>query len=138
MRRRCDPHIHVRWCTNVMTPDSMDITAASRFLSDERLKARARKYGLTTGALYLMWESQRRGCAVCRRTAEIDDLVIDHNHATGAVRGLLCARCNTMLGLGGDNPQLLRAGAKYLAETGHGSHRFLDASDPRRTNPDLM
>lgn len=34
-------------------------------------------------------------CALCERRTE---LVIDHDHATGKVRGLICAQCNTLLG----------------------------------------
>lgn len=39
---------------------------------------------------------------------------LDHDHASGAVRGLLCSACNTGMGLLGDNPNLLRIAAQYL------------------------
>jgi len=41
-------------------------------------------------------------------------LSVDHDHETGKVRGLLCRRCNGLLGLAYDNPQTLRSAAKYL------------------------
>lgn len=41
-------------------------------------------------------------------------LHIDHDHATGRVRGVLCANCNTSLGLMKDDPSLLRRAADYL------------------------
>jgi hypothetical protein len=41
-------------------------------------------------------------------------LCIDHDHRSGAVRGALCHRCNTAIGLLKDDPALLRAAASYL------------------------
>ena len=57
-------------------------------------------------------------CAICRqpqRHATMRRLVIDHDHFTGAFRGLLCSNCNQALGLMGDDPDLLRQAAAYLA-----------------------
>jgi hypothetical protein len=39
---------------------------------------------------------------------------IDHSHATGQVRALLCGPCNQMIGLAQDSPMTLLAGAEYL------------------------
>jgi hypothetical protein len=76
---------------------------------------RLKKYGLTSGDYEGMLSAQGGKCALCglpdvtgRR------LAVDHSHATGRVRGLLCHRCNTGIGLLGDNPELLRRGAEYL------------------------
>lgn len=41
-------------------------------------------------------------------------LSVDHDHADGTIRGLLCHRCNHMLGHAKDNVETLRAGAAYL------------------------
>lgn len=51
-------------------------------------------------------------CQLCK--AESAKLVIDHSHATGAIRGILCSACNVGLGLFGDDPAALREAAAYL------------------------
>lgn len=54
------------------------------------------------------------GCDVCGRVTI--RMAIDHCHATGKVRGLLCKDCNTTLGNIRDDPQVLRALAAYLEQ----------------------
>jgi hypothetical protein len=43
-------------------------------------------------------------------------LYIDHNHETGEVRGLLCMKCNTMLGFVDENPEIFKSAITYLAK----------------------
>lgn len=52
------------------------------------------------------------GCLVCGATHS--RMVVDHDHATGEVRGLLCSPCNAAIGLLEDSPARLRAAAAYL------------------------
>ena len=63
-------------------------------------------------------------CDICNTTenpgGQHNEWVIDHNHSTGVVRGLLCAHCNTALGLMRDSPARLRAAANYLERNSHG------------------
>lgn len=58
-----------------------------------------------------MEKNQSGRCAICNRKAK---LVIDHCHATGFVRGLLCSRCNTGLGQFCDNTHLMEVAVEYL------------------------
>lgn len=50
-------------------------------------------------------------CVICGIETNV---VVDHDHATGEVRGGLCANCNLGLGHFKDNPELLRLAALYL------------------------
>lgn len=77
---------------------------------------RLRKYGLSIADFDAMVERQGGVCAICRG----DDprgLVIDHCHDTGQVRGLLCNRCNTGIGMLRDNAAVVASAGHYLAPT---------------------
>lgn len=87
--------------------------------SDRRTVENGRKrlLGLTPEAYQSLLEAQGRKCAICETeepTAGKRSFSADHNHKTGAVRGLLCTRCNTMLGNALDDPTILRAAISYL------------------------
>ena len=53
-------------------------------------------------------------CFVCGSKPKTRKLHVDHDHATGEVRGLLCYRCNRGLSWFSDNPALLWRAANYL------------------------
>jgi len=54
-------------------------------------------------------------CAICEcKQSENRQFAIDHDHTTGHIRGLLCGRCNTMLGFARDNIHSLAAAIQYL------------------------
>lgn len=60
---------------------------------------RDRRYGLEPGQFDAMVAAQQNCCAICSRDmGEGCKRHIDHDHATGRVRGLLCAGCNSALG----------------------------------------
>lgn len=65
-----------------------------------------------------MFVEQDNVCAICRqKCVSRRRLSVDHCHDTGAIRGLLCAKCNRAIGLLGDDPALLDAAAAYLRKT---------------------
>ncbi|MBE3042999.1 hypothetical protein IMZ48_10595 [Candidatus Bathyarchaeota archaeon] len=45
-----------------------------------------------------MLENQDSRCAICGKDISDFSFVVDHAHDTGEVRGLLCRRCNTVVG----------------------------------------
>ena len=75
----------------------------------------ARKYGLTTNKVKVMAERQAGICVICLRP--LKRAHVDHDHATGEIRGLLCFNCNGGLGQFRDNPMALRRAAEYLEGT---------------------
>jgi hypothetical protein len=71
-------------------------------------------YGLTTEQYDAMFRQQDGKCAVCRLPADQGNLVVDHDHGTKAVRGLLCHNCNRALGLFKDSTDVVRRALSYL------------------------
>lgn len=69
--------------------------------------------------------SQSGVCAICACVCPSGKrLAVDHCHATGKVRGLLCMRCNTGLGKFDDRIDLLEAAKSYLTKAGSGESRL--------------
>jgi len=74
-------------------------------------------YGITLERFNEMNEAQGGVCAIClqnRPTSRIKRLVVDHDHKTGGIRGLLCHRCNCGLGYFADDVNLIRRAIDYL------------------------
>jgi hypothetical protein len=73
------------------------------------------QYGLSEDAYMSMLHKQHGRCAICDlEFAKHQDVQIDHCHATGIVRGLLCVFCNRGLGFALDSPDILRSAIRYL------------------------
>lgn len=81
-----------------------------------RRRAHLRRYGLTPEQYDALHKAQEGVCALCRLPEPVVSkrLAVDHNHATGKVRALLCSNCNTGLGNLKDNPELLERAAAYV------------------------
>lgn len=86
---------------------------------------RLKNYGVSAEDYRRLLESQGGVCAICGKpeTAKIHgavkDLAVDHCHKTGRIRGLLCSRHNTALGLAGDDPHIIEKMAAYLRQHEH-------------------
>lgn len=58
------------------------------------------RYGITLAQWQQMWDDQGGRCAICREPMDGDkNAHVDHDHATGAVRELLCRKCNHRVGI---------------------------------------
>lgn len=77
---------------------------------------RRRKYGIDGQQYDALLKAQGGVCAICAGPPQRELLCIDHDHATGRVRGLLCDPCNTGIGHLRDDPTLLRGAIRYLEE----------------------
>lgn len=94
-----------------------------------------RKYGITLADYNEMFQDQGGKCGVCALphggSRRFD---VDHCHATGVVRGLLCTNCNRMIGHANDRPETLRAAACYLESSRKSPPRSSARSSKRRAS----
>lgn len=101
--------------------------ASARYRLNHPDKPRAdhvARYGISVGDYEQMVLAQAGVCAACGeperrvdpRTKRTRRLAIDHCHDTGRVRGLLCTRCNTTLGVFNEDLVALARLLAYLAE----------------------
>ena len=81
--------------------------------------AKLKKYGITEKDYQEILASQGFKCAICgadHQETKDAALRVDHCHETGTVRGLLCNKCNTGLGLLGDTADAIMKAAAYLTK----------------------
>ena len=85
---------------------------------DKQHKAHIKRlYGLEPEEYEALLEAQGGACALCgakRGNLKNRRLTVDHDHQRGLVRGLLCQRCNSGLGMFDDDADKLRAAAAYI------------------------
>ncbi len=90
--------------------------------SDARL---AKAYGIDGEDWARAYEAQEGKCLGCLNKLLHDRTThVDHDHSTGAARGLLCTGCNNALGCARDDPSTLRRLAGYLEEAGCGYDNY--------------
>jgi hypothetical protein len=83
-------------------------------------------FGITLDDYNTMLAGQNGVCAICgnseisfdKRTGNTRSLSVDHNHQTGQIRGLLCGKCNKMIGLAKDTIKILEQAINYLKSRG--------------------
>ena len=91
----------------------------AKYHADERMRravyaSNLRQYGLTLAEYELMLAAQGGGCAICRVKPTTRRLHVDHDHDTGAVRALLCHRCNVLVGYVESDPTLVPRVCQYV------------------------
>jgi hypothetical protein len=82
-----------------------------------KLKARQRerRYGISEERYTELWAQQGGVCAICLEDDEKKGLGVDHDHDSGAIRGLLCPQCNGAIGMFRERPDLMQRATSYLA-----------------------
>jgi len=98
-------------CTPQRRRDRYDATKRR----DDKLR---RQFGISADEFELMLARQGGGCAICQGPplGRWNRFAVDHDHATGVVRGLLCVRCNRAIGLFRDDEAVLKRAVAYLNE----------------------
>ena len=79
-------------------------------------------YNITPEQYNQMLNEQHSVCAICGKPETSINprnnmprcLAVDHDHNTGKIRGLLCSRCNTALGLLNENKETVSKLVLYL------------------------
>lgn len=126
-KQRSDPHSRQALYDRLYTarvkknPDDLQMARARRY-EQKMFKV----HGLTKQQLETMIAACDGACEICRRPvvrvwsakergkSRQRALTVDHDHVTGAVRGILCNFCNIALGAMTDSPESLRAAAEYI------------------------
>ena len=96
-------------------------------LKDRKLETRrVRIYGVPRSRLDELIDLQYGACPGCLRDVtsshQPDETsntrsAVDHSHTTGKVRGVLCGRCNRLIGLADEDPLILKMLAAYIEDT---------------------
>lgn len=75
-----------------------------------------KRYGISKDDYAALLVRQHNKCAICHtpETSLKRRLGVDHCHKTGKIRGLLCDKCNSMLGHANDSIEFLQRGIEYL------------------------
>ena len=109
-----------RWGTFTEGQKEKCRASNQRYLKRNPGVRRFRNYRTKDGAKFTrkgfeaMVVAQGGNCRICQLPPKWGGLVVDHNHATGFVRGLLCRNCNTLLGMCGENPTTLLMASNYI------------------------
>jgi hypothetical protein len=98
---------------------------ACQLKSEKRRMSNLKKFGITPKDYQELLEKQQHKCAICRaphletpiRKWARARLAVDHDHHHGHVRGLLCHKCNMLLGYAHDDTTILTKAISYLEET---------------------
>ena len=86
-----------------------------------------RYYGISVNDFAEMYHKQDGKCAICGNPetvtlrGKVKPLSVDHNHATGQVRKLLCTQCNHLLGHAKEDVKILQKAIEYLNNHSSGS-----------------
>lgn len=120
------PHSRCKTCSSLISKqwrkDNKDRVRLNRISNPsgqkeyKRDKSYKRLYGISLEQYNQLFVEQSGRCAICNiHQSELNKaLVVDHNHSTSIVRGLLCSKCNTAIGLLQDNSDIINKASIYV------------------------
>ena len=108
-----------RWCSGCQSFIPTFYCSGSRCKACSSASSHARRlednYGIDAAEYDRIFRAQGGRCAICRNQPRTIRFAVDHDHKTGAVRGILCKRCNhDLLGGGHDSIETLWNAVVYL------------------------
>lgn len=98
-------------CSSLYVPTSARQKRCTQCAPDKTARKRLREHGLTEFEYQRILIEQGHRCAICR-AKPLYKLVVDHDHKSGRIRGLLCHRCNGSLWFVEEN---LKSALVYLS-----------------------
>jgi hypothetical protein len=102
---------HKRWCRKCRSKLRKDADPVKHIESYGFSRAEAEK---------ILVLRKTKPCAICQRTPEENArFAIDHDHATGQFRDILCINCNSGLGMFKDDVGMLYSAIRYLTKHRH-------------------
>lgn len=104
------------WCKGCRALRSAELNTRPEVKEQMRANKLLAKYGMTITDFERLLAAQGHQCRICDRPHGENgkQLVVDHCHATGRVRGLLCGLCNTALGHFEDDPERMAKAIAYI------------------------
>ncbi len=116
-RQQCGkpiPESRPRW-SKYCSPECKKKEMDARWRAKSPHYNRQYNYGMSVEQFDALLAAQDNRCAICGTTEwPGKGPHVDHDHGSGAVRGILCGNCNNGLGMFGEDPARLRAAAEYL------------------------
>lgn len=124
--RVCERKRRKEWASRPETKEMRRKYAKNRYRNIPHAHLNSRRcllrsdYGLTLEEYNRMAAEQDEVCAICGKPETIKNrftkryLSVDHNHQTGKIRGLLCSKCNSVIGYAKDSITTLKNTIKYL------------------------
>ncbi len=113
------------WPTNLFCKDKRrKFGLQSECKICKRNSTNIRRYGISNDEYSKLLKAQNYKCWICKctsddaRNSKKATFAIDHNHETGAVRGLLCSSCNMGIGKLMDSVELMKMAIRYIEEKG--------------------
>jgi len=92
-------------CGNLLSKECRDKDGGSRYT----------KYGITKEIFDECIKKNNNCCPICNK--QLKKSHIDHDHKTGEFRGVICFKCNGLLGMCGDDINILKNSIEYLQNT---------------------